>query len=589
MTDLRFALSGASLLLLLTACGGSPSSAASSGTDTTSTTTAQPDGCATAAAATTVSSSANSSSFGLSTSDTFYTVDTGAGLVFKIRRLHDASTRKAGDLASMVYQGVEYLDTTAGSQINAGLDYLYTSNPAVDVSATLVDADHIRITATAGDMTQYYLARRGDPRVYMATTFASEPNQDKEGFVRFIVRARRSVVPDGPPAARVFEGTSTIESADIFKTDAGETRAKHYANERLRDWLSVGATGSQVGLWVVRGNAEGMSGGPFYRSLLEQDTGTQQQLTYMINYGMAQTEAFRTQVLNTYALVFTDGSAPTAIDTRWFDTLGLKNWVPPAGRGAVSGAAILGQDSAYRYTVGWANGAAQYWTTPNAKGTFSCGGMLPGDYQMTVYKNELAVASQAVTVAAGGTTTVGTLNITADPSSTTPVWRIGDWDGTPLELLNGDKINRMHPSDVRIATWVPGPFVVGTSTAQAGFPAYLWKDVNSGQQVQFALTADQVRGYQLRIGLTTAYLGGRPQVKVNSWTSPAPAASSQPDTRSLTVGTYRGNNTLYTFNIPASALVVGQNTVNIQVISGSAGSSWLSPGFSVDAVDLIVP
>jgi rhamnogalacturonan endolyase len=73
---------------------------------------------------------------------------------------------------------------------------------------------------------------------------------------------------------------------------------------------------------------------------------------------------------------------------------------------------------------------------------------------------------------------------------------------------------------------------------------------------------------------------------VNAFTAPAPSPSNQPSSRSLTIGTYRGNNALYTFNVPASAFVSGTNTMVIHVISGSSGTGFLSPGYSYDAVEL---
>ena len=86
--------------------------------------------------------------------------------------------------------------------------------------------------------------------------------------------------------------------------------------------------------------------------------------------------------------------------------------------------------------------------------------------------------------------------------------------------------------------------------------------------------------------ITTAYIGGRPKIQVNSWTSASPGASSQPDSRSLTIGTYRGNNTTYTYSVPASAFVAGVNTLTITIISGSSGTGFLSPGCGIDCVDL---
>jgi rhamnogalacturonan endolyase len=74
---------------------------------------------------------------------------------------------------------------------------------------------------------------------------------------------------------------------------------------------------------------------------------------------------------------------------------------------------------------------------------------------------------------------------------------------------------------------------------------------------------------------------------VNGWSPANPSASTQPNSRTLTVGTYRGNNTMYTFNIPATELVVGQNVLTLTAISGSGGTGFLSPGYAYDAIDLI--
>lgn len=74
---------------------------------------------------------------------------------------------------------------------------------------------------------------------------------------------------------------------------------------------------------------------------------------------------------------------------------------------------------------------------------------------------------------------------------------------------------------------------------------------------------------------------------MNSWTSKIPAATSQPGTRTLTVGTYRGNNATFTFDVPASAVVAGTNTLTISPVSGSGGTGFLRPGHSVDCVDML--
>jgi rhamnogalacturonan endolyase len=210
--------------------------------------------------------------------------------------------------------------------------------------------------------------------------------------------------------------------------------------------------------------------------------------------------------------------------------------------------------------------------------------MIPGDYNVTLYKGELAVATSSVTVPAAKEPV--TLNLASNESTPPYIWNIGEWDGTPSGFLNADKVTSMHPSDVRMSSWGPATFTVGVDDPAVSFPAYQWKDVNNPTTIRFDLTPAQIADHTLRIGITTAYANGRPQVTVNSWSSGNPPPSAQPNTRTLTVGTYRGNNTTFTYNIPASAFIAGTNTMTITVISGSGGSGFLSAGYSYDAVEL---
>ena len=572
-------LTGAAALSLLAGCGGSAS-------DSTTTTPAART-LATTTVAGADATTANAATFGLTQDANFYTVDTGAGLVFKIRRTDNGvSTQSAGDIASMMYNGVQYQDQSRGSQLNSGFDYLYNNVSAVAVTATTVGADTIKITVQAGDLTHYYMARRGDPNIYMGTYFTSEPST--LGLARFIVRVPIAALPNGPVPSDLRGTNGAIESGDVFGLPNGETRSKHYSNKRLKDWRYIGATSASAGLWIVRDNHEGGSGGPFYRSLLNQGTDTNQEITYIINYGEAQTEAFRPGILNTYTMTFTNGAARGAVDTSWFAGMGLLGYVPATGRGGVAGVGIANRDANYPYTVGFANATAQYYADVNpSTGYYSSAGMLPGTYTMTVYKNELAVDTRSVTVNAGAVTTLNTVTITGDPSSVAPKWRIGNWDGTPNEFINGTKLTTMHPQDVRMAAWTVPDYVIGTSTPATGFPAYQWKEVNGNLVIRFNLAQSEIRAYTLRAGITVGFAGGRPKIAVNNWSSAIPAAPTQPKTRTLTVGTYRGNNTMLNFNIPASALVAGQNTLTLTAVSGSSGVKYLSPGYAWDAVDLV--
>ncbi len=581
---------------------------------------------------------------------THYTIDTDAGLVFTVRAYDDgSSTRSNGDIGSLKYKGVEFADPSRGTQINSGADWTYPPYNGVVVKAELVDSngfstspslpangttattygtDFIKITINVDDglgkaLTHYYLVKRGEAKIYMGTHFTAEPTSAAQQ--RFIVRVPIASLPNGPayginsPGSAFANGTwpqdtrgttGAIESADVSGfnsgTYAGETRSKHYANMRLKDWTFIGGTGNNVGLWILRDNHEGGSGGPFYRCLLNQITSTTNEITYMVNYGEGQTEAFRMNRLNTFTLVFTDGATPTPVDTSWFSKMNLIGYVAPENRGAVSVAAISGRDSRYAYTVGFANADAQYWADVNPlDGTATSTGMIPGTYTMKVYKNELPVNVRTVTVTAGETNQQGAISVIADainnthaawyigagdPSLTPALFRIGEWDGTPLEFINGDKLTRMHPSDVRMSTWVVPTYLVGTSKPATGIPAYQWKDVNGTLTIQFKLKASQISAtsnYRLRVGITTAYNGARPKIKFNGVDSPNPGISTQPKTRTLTVGIYRANPTTYNFNIAPGSLVAGTNTLVITPISGTAGTGFLSPGYAFDAIDLV--
>jgi len=524
--------------------------------------------------------------FGLATATDYYQVDTGAGLVFKVRRTDNgSSTQSPGDIMSLVYDGTEYQNQSKGSHINSGFDYLGYSNSTVNVTAEVVNTNYIKITVTTANLIHYYIARNGYPHIYMATWFDVQPVSGG-GLCRYIVRMPYSNLPNGPEPSDLTGTTYTVESGDIFGMPNGITRSKHYSNHRLIDWSYTGATGNGVGVFMVRDSQEGGSGGPFYRSLINQGGGDQE-ITYIINYGQTQTEAFRTEVLNgLYVLVFTDGHQPDPnIDTSWVDSAGLNliDWVPASGRGAVAGA-VAGVPDGFDNVVGFANAQAQYWTRIGADGSYVSPPMIPGTYTATVYKQEMGVATDSVVVSAGSTTTLNMASSESDPAI---IWRLGDRDGTPNGFMNADKATWMHPSDVRMDDWNLGTYVVGSSLPATGIPCYQWKDIAGGSQtIQFELTAAQVVDTTVNIGITVAHEGGRPNIEVNgTWTSPSQGPSAQPDTRSLTTGTYRGNNALYTFSVPSSALHAGVNTLRFYPISGTTSYGFLSPGYSIDYIE----
>ncbi|MEY4489841.1 MAG: hypothetical protein RIQ79_2349 [Verrucomicrobiota bacterium] len=514
--------------------------------------------------------------FGLTTSSTQYTVDTGGGLVFKVDRAN-------GNIPSIAWNGTELNDTAKPSGIASGLGSTGTTVSAVTSGSNIIVTVATNSSnGVAAGLTQYYVVQSGVNNIYMATHVTNEPTV---GELRWITRLQSGQFNSFPANSNNTGNTGAIESSDVFGYANGTSTSKYYGNQRARDLTIRGITGSGKGVFMAYGNRESSSGGPFFRDIQNQ-TGTDAEVYNYMNSGHQQTEAWRMGLQGPYALCFTTGSTPSVPDMSFMANLGLTGYVASAGRGRVILNGLAGRDTAYAYTVAFDNTTAQYWTTAAASnGSAGCYNMKPGTYTMTVYKGELEVYTESVTVTAGNPTTLNTRTIAADPSATTALWRIGNWDGTPLEFRNGANISLMHPSDTRQGSWTPGTYTVGSSSASS-FPACQWKDINGTQTVSFTLTAAQVAAHTVRVGITAAYAGARPKIAVNSWSSSNPSASTQPDSRSITIGSYRGNNTTYTFSVPASAFVTGTNTLTLVPISGSGSTAYLSAGYALDCVDL---
>lgn len=506
--------------------------------------------------------------FGVTQANGILTVSSGAGLICKVRQ-------SSGDIISIRYKsGPELQASTKASHISSGIGA---------ATAYTVANGVIKLTLTTPTIEHYLMVRQDHNTIYMATHISAEP---AVGELRWITRLQGNMVGSVPMASSLIGTIGTIESGDIFGMANQQTRSKYFGNQRAIDLTMRGVAGNGVGVYMAYGNRESSSGGPFFRDIQNQ-TGAHTELYNYMNSGHAQTEENRLGLHGPYALMFTDGAAPASVpDMNWIGNQNLTGWVSAGQRGRVIGNGMAGRDPAMPYSVGFANDKAQYWTWLQPNGAFASYNMKAGTYKMTVYKNELEVYTENVNVYPAGATTLNTRTIWQDPASAAALWRIGQWDGTPAEFKNGQSFVLRHPSDVRNAAWGPTNFAVGSDVT--AFPAAQWKNgVNNPTTITFRLTAQQIANRTVRIGITTAQGGARPAIQVNNWASPLPQASRQPASRGLTIGTYRGNNAQFSFSVPARALVVGVNTMTINVISGSAGDTFLSPAFAYDAVDML--
>jgi rhamnogalacturonan endolyase len=519
--------------------------------------------------------------FGM-TSGGVYTVDTGGGLVFQVNQ-------SSGDITSLNFNGTEYLATDGPSQIGSGLK-------TATVTATTYGNDYIKITVATGaantvvsNLTHYIMVRNGDPIIYLATYVVNEP---AVGELRWITRLQFDKVPNGPPQSNNNGNTGAIESTDVFGYADGHTTSKYYGRHRAMDLTYTGATGTGIGVWSVFDTRESSSGGPFYRDIENEGdgAGSDHNIFNYMNSGHEEPEAWRLGGLlyGPYAMVFTTGAPPVLpLDYSWIETGGLNllGWVSATNRGAITGVAS-GIPAGFQGVVSFANTNAQYWALVSSNGTYLTPPMKTGIYTVKLYKGELAVATNSITVLAGQT---NILNLASTETTPNYIFKIGEWDGTPAGLLNGSNIINLHPSDIRNAKWGPTTFTVGTDPV-GNFPAIQMRLTNTPTTVRFDLSASQLTALTLHIGMTCAYNGGRPQVTINGHALSFPGVSTQPNSRSFTTGTWRGNNVNETYAFPAGDLVAGQNTLTITPVSGSTDlGPWLSAGWVYDAVELDIP
>ncbi|KAG8744081.1 hypothetical protein FRC10_010868 [Ceratobasidium sp. 414] len=305
--------------------------------------------------------------FGVTPGSGYLSVDTDAGLVFRVKTSN-------GDITSLKYNGKECQDQSKFTQIGSGLG-----------------------SATVTSKTQYYVAVKGQTAIYIGTYATAEPTV---GELRFIARLSWSALPKGPIPLDDVGGTA-IEGSDVFSVN-GQTRSKFYSSVRFINDQVHGVTGTGVGAYMVMpGNAyETSSGGPFMRDINNQKSD--------MNSGHMKTEDFRTGFFGPHALVFTSGTgymrdylgtAPSGnLDTPFFSTLGLAGYVASSGRGMVKGT-VSGISSTFQATVALKNSVAQYWGKASSE-SYAISGVKPGAYIATLFKKELEVGTGTVTISA---------------------------------------------------------------------------------------------------------------------------------------------------------------------------------------------
>ncbi|KAF1816222.1 hypothetical protein P152DRAFT_463860 [Eremomyces bilateralis CBS 781.70] len=487
----------------------------------------------------------------------------GANVVFTVNK-------RNCDITSLKFQGKELQWNSKGSHIASGLG-------SATVSAKRAPRWSLCV---AGSLTQYLIARSGNPVIYMATHITAPHSV---GELRFIARIRSNEMPNSMPLGDVSKtsGGSAIEGNDVFLVN-GQTRPKFYSSERFIDDKVHCIGGSGRAACMVILNYETAPGGPFMRDINTNNGGESNDLYFYMNSGHLRTEDWCMGLHGPYAIHFTGGSISDGnLDTSFFKDLGIRGYVPDSARGSMSDQ-VSGVEAGKQAVVHFKNKEAQYWARADDTGNYKTPLMKPGSYEMTLYQGEFPIGKSNVQVNQG---TITAKNLAGTSLSSGTFWRIGDWDGQPTGFQNADKFHRMHPTDRRMTSWGRLTYTVGSSTL-GNVPMALVKGKNDPFTIVFNLDANQAKAATLRIGTTLSFAGGRPQTNVNNWAGPAPSQPTKIDSRGLTRGGYRGHGEVYTLNIPAGTLVTEKNTITINVLSSSSGTDFLAPNFILDAIEL---
>ncbi|ETM34803.1 hypothetical protein L914_18186 [Phytophthora nicotianae] len=542
---------------------------------------------------------AATTSFGYKEDGGSWVIDSGAGLTVKINQ-------GTCDITSMVWNKAELQISKKMTHINSGL------GKSVKSSIESLKDKTIQISCKATGLEHTYLFRPNENAIYMGTHHTKEMEL---GELRFLARLDRKALKNPMVPASNIDGMKAIEAHDVYADSKGVTASKFYSGIPFIDDKVHGVTGDAGGVYFVMSDYayEKSVGGPFFRDINNQCTEANELTFYMFS-DHTRFEDYRYGFHGPFALVFTDGKAPavTDVDFDFFQDLTLTGFVPEAERGSWTGTitdknGVLSNSSV---VVGFSNTDAQYWVkVDSTTKPLTSPKMIAGSYNATIYKNQLPVSSEAITITGGSAPAPSaspaaatpapaqrrtqsvegakTLTVTYEPVAE-PLWRIGAWDGTPDGFLNADKIHTAHPSDSRMEPWKPLNFTIGTDKDSV-FPMAMFRAVNDPITINFELTKEQVgKDRTLKLGIPLAQNNGRCSVTVNKFSAKTPMSAAV-KTRGVTRGVTLGKYMFYDYAIPKTALVEGANKLVLSIVSGNKDTlgEWLSASVVFDALELV--
>ncbi|GMF16373.1 unnamed protein product [Phytophthora fragariaefolia] len=135
-------------------------------------------------------------------------------------------------------------------------------------------------------------------------------------------------------------GMSAIEATDIYSDSDGVTASKFYSAIPFIEDKVHGVSSDAGGVYFIMSDYayEKSVGGPFFRDI-NNKFDVANELTFYMFSDHTRTEEYRYGFHGPYALVFTDGAAPSTsnIDFDFFQDLDLTGFTTETERGTVTG------------------------------------------------------------------------------------------------------------------------------------------------------------------------------------------------------------------------------------------------------------
>ena len=525
-----------------------------------------------------------------------------------------------------------YFVLGSGDKANTTYNVACPANGGIDVSIT-----HKGSTSEPMGVTQHYVLQPGVPAIHLFTivSHSSSLGTDSIAQFRFAVRGDPTIFtnasveddPIGPawrqsastfPTPQQLAKAPAVQDATYDLQGLNSLYPRRYYTKYdwsayYRDHVLHGFYGNGYAAWITMDHNEAFNGGPTHQDLTVHQTNSAPALLDMeqgAHFGGPTIVATGnwTKTYGPYLLYLNAGTNGTTLrndalqyanvnwDQSFYDTLGMPGYVTSSQRSTVtgkvtlstgdtmSGSTVVLSDNNTDFTQTWKG--YQYWTSPNADGTFSIAGVRPGTYRLSVYRPRYFGDFHVDNITVGTATTDKLPAMLWTPQTFgQQLWQIGEPDRTSSEYMNGTNF-RIYGNQLKFPQQFPNGvnFVIGQSHSATDWNYVQYQQLNGVRQpdwkVQFNMASAPKAGSvaTLTIALASWSLDApRPPtipgsftvivngVKQPAWNFPTDATDAA-SYRSACSGGYHLN---YLQFSASSLLKAGTNTLAFRINDGS--------------------